>query len=155
AKFSEMRARISPKYSVRLAQSCTNAKVGSVKPVTLATTIGGGLLSGSSGPLQRLQMLFNGLGQSRDGRADRLSRIAAESHEQGGPRRCVDIQSAHGAGNDVMAAGRALDRDIGESSPEIRDEMHSLVRRVDDDCVAQPLSQGGDKAIALVAVLQA
>jgi hypothetical protein len=35
-----------------------------------------------------------------------------------------------------MVASRAFDRDVRETSPEVCDEMHSLVRRIDRHLVA-------------------
>src|SRR5262249_32312292 len=52
-------------------------------------------------------------------------------------------------------ASRTFDRDIRETSPEVCDEMHSLVRRIDGGRVAHLVSHSGDKYVALVSVLQA
>jgi hypothetical protein len=91
------------------------------------------------GPWLRLSLASKGFGQPRHRRRDGLARVSAEPDQQSGSWRCCGVQSAHGANDDALVARRAFDCHVREASPEVCDEMHSLVRRIDRHLVAEPL----------------
>jgi hypothetical protein len=102
-----------------------------------------------------LQLSFNDLGQAFNRGTDYLAWVATETKHKGRSRNCCNMQAAHCPDDDAVLAPCALDRDVRETSPRVRNEMHSLVRRIDRHVGAEAAPESSNQHVALIPIQQA
>jgi hypothetical protein len=103
-------------------------------------------------PRTRPPPASNGFCQSGNRRNDHLARVSAKAEDQRGSRRRRNVQTAHRANDDAVVARGAFDRDIRKTCPQVCDEMHSLIWRIDRHLVAQPEAESSDQNVALIPI---
>jgi hypothetical protein len=64
------------------------------------------------------------------------------------------VQTAHRPDDDAVLAPRALDRDVRDAPPRVRNEMHPLVRRIDRD-VDETALKSSNQDVALIPIQKA
>ena len=65
------------------------------------------------------------------------------------------MQAAHCPDDDAVLAPCALDRDVRETSPRVRNEVHPLVRRIDRYVCAEAVLESTNQHVALIPIQHA
>ena len=65
------------------------------------------------------------------------------------------MQAAHCPDDDAVLTPCALDRDVRETSPRVRNEVHPLVRCIDRYVGAEAALESGNQHVVLIPIQQA